>query len=111
MWPLKTVAYFAFFWLGCLAALFNPIWGVLNYMLVYQSDPTDRWWGIPISDLGVRFSLFAALSVLLGMLLSRGKLPKFSPAFSWWELGLVGLFLVGLLNVIIGVGFGPTAQT
>lgn len=111
MWPLKTVAYFAFFWVGCIAALFNPIWGVLNYMLVYQSDPTDRWWGTPISDIGVRFSLFAALSVLMGMLISRGKLPKFSPAFSWWEMGLVGLFLIGLLNVVIGVGFGPNAQT
>jgi len=111
MWPLKSIAYFGFFWVVCVASLVNPIWGVLNYMLVYQSDPTDRWWGTPIVDIGVRFSLFAAFFSVLGMLLSRNKLPKFSPSYSWWEFGLVGLFLVGLLNIVIGVGFGPTAQT
>ena len=110
MWALKTLAYFGLFWAGCVAALFNPVWGVLNYIIVYQLDPTDRWWGTPISDLGVRFSLFAALSILMGMLLARLKLPKIDPAFSWWEAGLIALFLVGLLNVLIGVGFGLTAQ-
>ncbi len=110
MWPLKTITYFVFFWVACVAALFNPIWGVINYMFIYQSDPTDRWWGAPITELGIRFSLLAALSVLLGMLLSRKKLPKFRPSYSWWEIGVVGLFLAGLMNVLIGVGFGTGAQ-
>lgn len=111
MWPLKTIAYFGLFWFGCVAALFNPIWGVLNYILIYQTDPTDRWWGIPITDLGVRFSLLAAFTSMLGMLLARRKLPRFTPAFSTWEVGVVALFFVGLINVVIGVGFGATAQT
>jgi hypothetical protein len=111
MWPIKTILYLNFFWLACVASLFNPIWGVLNYVLVYQLDPTDRWWGIPIRDIGVRFSLFAAISVLLGMILSRSKLPRVTPSLSWWEIGVVALFLVGLLNVAIGVGFGPSAQS
>lgn len=111
MWPLKTIAYFGLFWVGCIAAVFNPIWGVLNYILVYQSDPTDRWWGLPLASLGLRFSLLAALTCMLGMLFAHRKLPKFSPTVSAWEVGVVALFLVGLLNVVIGVGFGPTAQT
>lgn len=110
MWPLKTLIYFNFYWISCVAALFNPIWGVLNYLLVYQLDPTDRWWGIPIHDLGLRFSLIAALSVVLGMLLSRNKLPRFWPAYSWWEVGVVVLFFIGLINVLTGIGFGPGAQ-
>lgn len=110
MWPLKTVAYFSFFWFGCVAAIFNPIWGVLNYMMVYQFDPSDRWWGTPIADLGIRFSLCAALSVVLGMLVSRSKLPTICGGFSWWEAGLAALFLTGLLNVFMGVGFAENAQ-
>lgn len=111
MWPLKTIAFFACFWMGCIGALSNPVWGVLTYIAIYQCDPTDRWWGAPIADLGIRFSLFAAASVLLGIMLARNKLPRFLPVYSWWELGVVGLFLVGLINVVTGYGFGPNAQT
>jgi hypothetical protein len=110
MWPLKTMLYFGLFWAGCVAALFNPIWGVINYMFVYQLDPTDRWWGMPITAIGIRLSLLAALSSLLGMLLARGKLPRFRPAISWWELCLFGLFIIATMNIVIGVGFTSTSQ-
>jgi len=111
MWPLRTMFYFGAFWAGCVAALFNPIWGIINYMAVYQMDPTERWWGMPITEIGMRLSLIAALSSLLGLLLARGKLPRFRPAVSTWELGMVGLFLIAVLNIVIGVGFTRTAQT
>ena len=59
MWPLRSIAYFIFFWVTCAASLINPIWGVVNYILVYQANPTVTWWGKPITDLGLRFSLIA----------------------------------------------------
>lgn len=110
MWPLKTIAFFVCFMTGCASSLWNPIWGVLTYMVVYQCDPTDRWWGIPITELGVRFSLFAALSVIAGMVVAGRRLPRFFPSYSWWEIGIGALFLTGLINVACGVGFGPAAQ-
>ena len=52
MWPLKTILYFVLFWLGCFVALVNPIWGVVNYMIAYQTNPTNTWWGKPLMAQG-----------------------------------------------------------
>ncbi len=110
MWPLKTMLYFGVFWAGFVAALVNPIWGLVNYMVVYQTDPTERWWGMPIMETGMRLSLLAALSSLTGMLIARAKLPRFRPTVSAWEMGAVALFLIAALNVLIGIGYTATSR-
>ena len=110
MGALKTIAYLIFFVGAGAAALSNPIWGVVNYMIVYQTDPTDTWWGIPLADLGIRFSLVAAGTTMAGMILARKHVPRVAPGFGWWELGMAGLLLIGIINTITGVGFGPVAQ-
>src|SRR3990172_3919076 len=111
MWPLKSILYFVVFWAACIMALANPIWGVMNYMVVYQTDPTDTWWGQPLADMGMRFSLLAAASTLLGLVLGRKHVPDVRPAFSMWEWGIVVLFAIAVLNTGIGIGYGPTART
>ncbi len=111
MWPLKSILYFVLFWAACVMALVNPIWGVMNYMFVYQTDPTDTWWGRPLADIGMRFSLLAAGSTVLGMALGRRNAPHVRPMFSMWEWGLVVLFIIAMCNVAIGVGFNATART
>ena len=109
MWPLKSILYFGVFWIACVMALANPIWGVLNYMVVYQTDPTNTWWGQPLAELGMRFSLLAAGSTVLGLLLGRKHVPDVRPAFSAWEWGVLALFVIASLNIVIGVEFGATA--
>ncbi len=109
MWPLKTIFYSAFFFGACVAALINPIWGVVNYVVAYQTDPTQTWWGIPLAGLGIRFSLVAALFTMIGMLISRHRLPVV-PSFSWWEMGVFALFLIAAVGTVTGVEYGPAAR-
>jgi len=106
MWPLRSIAYFIFFWVTCAASLINPIWGVVNYILVYQANPTVTWWGKPITDLGLRFSLIAVCFTMVGLFTGRKYVPEVRPVFSPWELG--AFLLVAIAAVTLFTGFGPT---
>ena len=110
MWPLKTILYFSLFWAACLAALVNPIWGVVNYMMAYQTNPTATWWGLPLTAIGMRFSLFAAGSTILGMFFGRKYVPKLVQSFSLWELGLFALVALGAINLVIGYGYNASSR-
>lgn len=110
MWPLKTIMYFVMFWVGCFLSLANPIFGVANYMMVYQVHPADKWWGKPLSDMGIRFSLLAVGFTLAGFITARRRVPICKPAVSLWELGVFGLFVLGGFTLIVGEGYNPTSQ-
>lgn len=110
MWPHKTMMYFGLFWAACLLALINPIWGVVNYLMAYQTNPTDTWWGIPLVTLGMRFSMLAALFTLAGFLTGRKNVPKFRPNVSYWELGVLLLVAIAALNLLIGYGYTSSAK-
>jgi len=111
MWPLKTILYFVLFWTGCVASLANPIWGVVNYMLAYQLHPPSTWWGKPLVDIGLRFSMLAVGFTIVGLFFGRKRTaPHRVQAFSLWELGVVVLIVLGALNILLGIGYGPTAQ-
>jgi hypothetical protein len=102
VWPVKTCFYFIFFWLGCFYALVNPIWGVVNYMIAYQSNPTNTWWGLPLTAIGMRFSLLAAAFTLVGLVLGRKRVPSAGPTMTAWEWGVVALFGVAFVNMFAG---------
>lgn len=104
MWPLKTLAFFGLFWLTCLMALVNPIWGLINYIIVYQVNPNVKWWGIPLRNMGIRFSLLAFAFTALGLFLGNKRIPKFKPTISLWEIGIATLVLFGLTNMVLGLG-------
>lgn len=108
MWPLKTILYFILFWVACIAALFNPIWGVINYMIVYQVNPQDTWWGRPLAAMGMRFSMLAAVFVFLGLFIGRKRVPKLRPVLSPWELGLLALVAMGAVSLVIGHNYNNT---
>lgn len=110
MWPLKTILYFGFFWVTCAMALINPIWGLVNYMVVYQTDPTVTWWGAPLADLGIRYSFTAAACTFAGLALARKRVPVVRPGFGWWECGIVLIFSLACLSLIIGYGYSTGAQ-
>ena len=110
MWPLKTILYFALFWVACLMALINPIWGVLNYLLVYQAHPAGTWWGIPLADLGLRFSLFAIIFTIVGLITGRKHVPKLVSSVSLWEVGLALLLLLAAINLFAGYGYNKNSS-
>lgn len=110
MWPLKTILYFLVFWLGCVAALVNPIWGVANYMIAYQTHPPTTWWGRPLVDIGLRFSMLAAVFTIIGLFLGRKHVPATKPVVSLWEAGVLALVAVGALNIFLGFGYDASAQ-
>jgi len=101
--------FFGFFWIACALSLFNPIIGVVNYLLVYQIDPRGTWWGGPISQFGVRYSLVAALCTLLGCIFGRRFVPRIAARISMWEAGVIGLVVIAALGTLYGRGYGPTA--
>ena len=111
MWPIKSIFYFALFWVACLMSLVNPIWGVVNYMMAYQSNPTNTWWGIPLADMGMRFSLLAAIFIFVGLLTARKKVPIIRPAFSFWELGVRCLLGISALHLLLDTQPSPEAHT
>ncbi len=102
MWALKTISYAALYFVLCIASLFNPIFGVVNYMLVYQINPIGTWWGKPLQNTGLRFSFVAAGFLLLGLMLSGRKVPKVRPYFDPWEVGVIALVVLALFSTLIG---------
>lgn len=110
MWPLKTILYFLLFWIACAASLVNPIWGVVNYMLAYQTNPPITWWGQPLVSLGMRFSMLAIIFTIIGLVIGRRRVPVVTPLVSVWECLVVMLLLVAVLGTITGVGYDYNAQ-
>lgn len=109
MWPLKSIFYFAAFWVACLAALVNPIWGVVNYLMAYQVHPEGTWWGIPLVQLGIRFSFLAAAFTMIGMITGQRKVPRVRPVISLWEVGIVLLIVFAGCNLIWGYGYNRSS--
>ncbi len=107
MWPVKTISYFGLFWMGCLLALANPIWGVVNYMMVYQIHPKETWWGRPLSDMGMRFSMLAIGFTLVGCVTARKYVPAVRGGFCRWEWGVVAFAALGGLTLLLGEGVTP----
>ncbi len=110
MWPFRTILYFLCFWLGCFAALVNPIWGVVNYVMAYQMNPPITWWGTPLVNIGMRFSMLAIGFTLLGLITGRRHVPDARPRGSMWELGVLGLIAIAVLAIPLGIGYSGTAQ-
>lgn len=110
MWPLRTYSYAGMFFMGCALSLVNPIWGVANYMLVYQLHPSDKWWGIPLAATGIRFSLMAVAFTFVGLITARRRIPVCKPGLTLWEWGLVGMVALGALTLIFGAGYTSTSR-
>lgn len=102
--------YAGLFGVGCVLSLANPIWGVVNYMMVYQLYPSDKWWGKPLAAFGVRFSLVAVAFTLVGMITARKHVPVCKPGMTLWEWGLVGLVVIAGFMLVAGTSYDRTSQ-
>ena len=104
MWPFKTSLFFLGFIAACVLSLAHPIVGVCNYMLVYLVNPDKMWWGKPLAPLGIRYSLTAGVCLILGMVISSGRVPKTRAFVLTWEVLLI-LFAVTVgISSLIGTG-------
>lgn len=103
MWPVRTITFFGLFVVMCILSLVNPLVGVVNYMMIYQVNPTTSWWGVPLNELGIRFSMLAALSLGIGMILNWERLPKVRPLLCTWQILLITLVGVAVLSRWIGL--------
>lgn len=104
MWPVKTILFFVGFVAACALSLAFPIVGIVNYMIIYLVNPDKTWWGNALSPLGIRYSLTAAICLILGMIISSGRVPRNRSLIGGWE-GLVILFaLVVASSAVVGMG-------
>ena len=106
MWAYKTILCVILFFGGGVFSLVNPIVGAVLYIMVYQITPNDRWWGLPLAAMGIRFSLLAVLFTLLGLVISPHKVPRTKPMFTPWEWGLILLLGFSALTTYT-IGIGP----
>ncbi|MCH8250893.1 MAG: O-antigen ligase family protein [Planctomycetes bacterium] len=102
MWPLKTILFFGLFWVGCLLSVFNPIWGVVTYVMIYQTDPPSKWWGIPLSGMEIRYALVAFLAIVIGLVVGKRDHIKTVRFISSWEWCIVAMVTIGSLNLLRG---------
>lgn len=75
-------------------------------MLVYQLHPGKMWWGQPLEDLGIRYSMTAAMCLVLGMLLSAGRVPKSPRLLGSWLI--LVLFFTAMVLWSFALNPGPT---
>ncbi|MEE9294274.1 MAG: O-antigen ligase family protein [Phycisphaerae bacterium] len=107
MLPLKSIAFLLSFVGMSAGSLFVPILGVANYMMIYQVYPQHAWWHNSLQPLGIRYSMIAAVCLLLGILVNLPRMPKVWPALSLWDLCALGMVLVVLAGEFTGMGPSP----
>ncbi|HNO78630.1 MAG TPA: O-antigen ligase family protein [Phycisphaerae bacterium] len=104
MWPIKTCIFVFGFISSCGLSLVFPIVGIITYMMIYQLNPDDTWWGKPLEDLDVRMSLTAAVCMILGMLINSARVPKSRQVVGDWLFLLVSFTIIVLSSLWIGTG-------
>jgi len=86
------------------ASLFAPAIGVANYMLIYQIFPEHAWWNKPLEPLAIRYSLTAALFLIVGMAFALPRLHKVRPALTFWDFCVLGMAMVVVTSELTGLG-------
>ncbi|TRO83354.1 O-antigen ligase family protein [Trichloromonas acetexigens] len=72
---LTTLLFLAIFMLCLLGSIFyHPMLGVVGYVMTYIIAPASQWWGSSLAQMGLRYSLFMALAIALGMIFQSKKL-------------------------------------
>ncbi|MCK4658879.1 MAG: O-antigen ligase family protein [Phycisphaerae bacterium] len=103
MWPLRTMSFFVLFVLMCALSLVCPLVGIVNYLMIYQINPTTSWWGKPLVTLGIRFSMLAAVCLMVGMVLNWTRMPRVRPLICTWQALLILLVVIAVISRVIGL--------
>ncbi len=67
----RTVIWAGFFFGTCIAAFWNPVWGIIGYIGHYTVGPEQQWWAGPINRMGLRYSFTLAACTAIGIFLQR----------------------------------------
>ena len=111
MLPLRSIAFLLSFVGASALSLFIPIVGIANYMMIYQIYPEHAWWHNALQPMAIRYSMTAAICLLLGILVNLPRLPRIRPAFTVWDMCAMGMVIVVLLGEFTGVGPSPENTT
>lgn len=95
---------------GIAAALFNPVVGVMLYVLVYHLNPETQWWGGSVQALGLRTSFTVALATGLGVVLRMPRLQHGARQFPLPYLLALLLTLIALGSLVWGLGFSSRGE-
>lgn len=103
---LTAIAFWISYVGGVLAAPFNPVAGMLLYILVYHLNPETQWWGESVRALGLRTSFIVAAATGLGLLLRQPRLAHGARQFPvpYVLAILFGIFALG--SLVWGVEYG-----
>jgi O-antigen ligase len=83
--------------------VYNPLIGIIGYIFTYNISPLSHWWGYPVPDLKIHYSLFLAIAIVVGIVFHRSKL-KFKNLLNSQEILLI--IFIGLIWLSIAVGLG-----
>ena len=99
-----TGVIFAIFYALCLIGgiFVSPKIAVLGYLSVYTITPAGRWWGKGLSGLGVRFSQFMVISLVLGALI-HFKHTRLTQRPKLQEVLLILFVLITWISIPLGL--------
>ncbi len=107
---LSALLFWAMYVGGIAAALFNPVVGVMLYVLVYHLNPETQWWGGSVQALGLRTSFTVALATGLGMLLRMPRLHHGARQFPLPYVLALLLTVVALGSLVWGLGMSERSE-
>lgn len=73
---LTAIIFLIIYFVGIVATLYNPFYGVLVYIFEWHNHPPYMWWGNSLPNL--RWSYTIALVTLISLVVNYKKLPKLS---------------------------------
>lgn len=108
--PLTALAFLIVYIGGICAAVFNPVAGIVLYILVYHLNPQTQWWAYSIQALGSRMSFTVALATAVGMIVRRPRLEFGARQFPLSYQLAVLLALIAFGSMFWGLGVVERGQ-
>ncbi len=103
MLPLTTIFYLALFFTAIIGSVFyNPLIGILGYLVTYNINPPTYWWWSDIPAWALRYAYFFAAATALGTIIHKSKL-RFNRMFESQEILLILFIGLVWLSVPLGV--------
>ena len=110
MLPLKSILFLILYLAGLFGSVvYHPLLGVLGYIVTYNIDPAHQWWGFPLVKMGLRYSLFMAVAIGVGMFLNKERL-NFNRGLHSQEKFYFILVLIMWVSIVLGLAAGYNSE-